>query len=535
MSMITRVATLLIALFAAGPAPGQTGYPARPVRVVVPFAPGGPSDVIARLLAQKFSESLGQQFYVENHAGGGGNLGTALAARTAPDGYTMLVASSSFMINPGLYAKIPYDPYTDFDPVTEIATTPNVLVVHPSVAVKSVRELVELIRANPGKYSYANPGTRSPPPVRRDVQARAQARHGCGAVSGRWADDSVRHWRSHADCIFVDAPRCAADQGRQTARARRDERPAKHCGARRADHGRSRRGGSGRRYPAGHPASERCPREAIDLLYRETVRVIALSDIKQKLAAIGFGPIGSTPALVRMLAVLGLISTGLYHALVYWALHYTTAINAQLLNSTIPLGVMLIGWLAFGARPGAREWLGFAVSFVGVAAILSHGDWHRLLALELNAGDLLVLVAMVAWSFYTLLLPRRPLELSPFAYIFVVGAFGLVGLAPFYAWELATGRGTFVVTPEAVAGIAYCAILASIVTTATLNFGVDRVGATRTSFFTHLVPVFGAALGVALLGERLGWYHLAGFAFILAGIALSNGALGALSKALRPG
>jgi len=137
MSMITRVATLLIALFAAGPAPGQTGYPARPVRVVVPFAPGGPSDVIARLLAQKFSESLGQQFYVENHAGGGGNLGTALAARTAPDGYTMLVASSSFMINPGLYAKIPYDPYTDFDPVTEIATTPNVLVVHPSVAVKA--------------------------------------------------------------------------------------------------------------------------------------------------------------------------------------------------------------------------------------------------------------------------------------------------------------------------------------------------------------------------------------------------------------
>ena len=237
----------------------------------------------------------------------------------------------------------------------------------------------------------------------------------------------------------------------------------------------------------------------------------------------------------RMLAVLGLISTGLYHALVYWALHYTTAINAQLLNSTIPLGVMLIGWLAFGARPGAREWLGFAVSFVGVAAILSHGDWQRLLALELNAGDLLVLVAMVAWSFYTLLLPRRPLELSPFAYIFVAGAFGLAGLAPFYAWELATGRGAFVVTPEAVAGIAYCAILASIVTTATLNFGVDRVGATRTSFFTHLVPVFGAALGVALLGERLGWYHLAGFAFILAGIALSNGALGALSKALRPG
>jgi drug/metabolite transporter (DMT)-like permease len=237
----------------------------------------------------------------------------------------------------------------------------------------------------------------------------------------------------------------------------------------------------------------------------------------------------------RMLAALGLMSTALYHALVYWALHYTTAINAQLLNSTIPLGVMLIGWLAFGVRPGGREWLGFAVSFVGVAAILSHGEWARLAALELNDGDLLVLVAMVVWSTYTLLLARRPLELSAFAYIFVSGAFGLAALAPVYAWELASGRGAFAVTPEVVAGIAYCAILASILTTVTLNYGVDRVGPARASFFTHLVPVFGAALGVVLLGERLGLYHLAGFALIVAGIAVSNGALAALSRALRTG
>jgi tripartite-type tricarboxylate transporter receptor subunit TctC len=140
----------------------QTGYPNRPVRVIVPFAPGGPSDAIARLLMQKFSENLGQQFYVENHAGGGGNLGTALAARATPDGYTILVASSSFMINPGLYAKVPYDPYNDFDPVTEIATTPNVLVVHPSVPVKTVRELIDFVRASAGKSSYANPGTGTP-------------------------------------------------------------------------------------------------------------------------------------------------------------------------------------------------------------------------------------------------------------------------------------------------------------------------------------------------------------------------------------
>jgi tripartite-type tricarboxylate transporter receptor subunit TctC len=118
--------------------------------------------VIARLLAQKFSENLGQQFYIENRAGGGGNLGTALAARAPADGYTILVASSSFMINPGLYAKVPYDPYNDFDPVTEIADTPNVLVVHPSLPVKTVEELIALVRARPGKLSYANPGTGTP-------------------------------------------------------------------------------------------------------------------------------------------------------------------------------------------------------------------------------------------------------------------------------------------------------------------------------------------------------------------------------------
>lgn len=237
----------------------------------------------------------------------------------------------------------------------------------------------------------------------------------------------------------------------------------------------------------------------------------------------------------RLLAVLGLMSTALYHALVYWALHYTTAINAQLLNSTIPLGVLLIGWLAFGARPGGRDWLGLAVSSVGVAAILSHGDWRRLAALELNTGDLLVLVAMVVWSTYTLLLPRRPLALSALAYVFVTGAFGLAGLVPFYAFELAAGRGGFALTPDAVAGIAYCAIASSIVTTVTLNYGIDRVGAARASFFTHLVPVFGAGLGYVLLGERLGLYHLAGFAFILAGIAVSNGVLAALGRARRAG
>jgi tripartite-type tricarboxylate transporter receptor subunit TctC len=297
MSMITRVATLLIALFAAGPASGQTGYPARPVRVVVPFAPGGPSDVIARLLAQKFSESLGQQFYVENHAGGGGNLGTALAARTAPDGYTMLVASSSFMINPGLYAKIPYDPYTDFDPVTEIATTPNVLVVHPSVAVKSVRELVELIRANPGKYSYANPGTGTPSHLSGEMFKLA-LKLDMVAVPFQGGGPMIQSViGGHTPIAFSSMPPAAPQirEGRLRALAVTSGRRsiAVPDVPTMAEAGVADQEGD---TPQGILLPRGAPREAIDLLYRETVRVIALSDIKQKLAAIGFEPIGSTPA-----------------------------------------------------------------------------------------------------------------------------------------------------------------------------------------------------------------------------------------------
>jgi len=107
-------------------------YPARPVRFLVPFAPGGPTDVSARLLATHLSRSLGQQFYIENQGGAGSNLGMGTAARSMPDGYTVLFVSTSFIVNPSLFAKIPYDPYKDFVPVMLAATSPNILTVNPS-------------------------------------------------------------------------------------------------------------------------------------------------------------------------------------------------------------------------------------------------------------------------------------------------------------------------------------------------------------------------------------------------------------------
>src|ERR1700742_2125366 len=153
-----------VLLLLSGIAPSlAAGYPNRPVRVVVGFPVGGPTDVIARLVAQKLSDSLGQQFYVENIGGAGGNTASGQVARATPDGYTIMAISTGFVVNPSLYAKVPYDPVKDFAAVSLVAVSPNVVVVNPSVPAKTLPELVQLIRDNPGKYSYAGPGVGSTP------------------------------------------------------------------------------------------------------------------------------------------------------------------------------------------------------------------------------------------------------------------------------------------------------------------------------------------------------------------------------------
>jgi tripartite-type tricarboxylate transporter receptor subunit TctC len=134
-------------------------YPTRPVRAIVPFAPGGQTDVVARLVAQKLANKLGQQFYIENVPGAGSSIGIGRAAQSAPDGYTLLfVDGVAFVTNPVLQSKVPYDPLNDFAAVAIAATTMQVLAVHPSVPAKTIQELVALIRDNPGKYSYASAG-----------------------------------------------------------------------------------------------------------------------------------------------------------------------------------------------------------------------------------------------------------------------------------------------------------------------------------------------------------------------------------------
>jgi tripartite-type tricarboxylate transporter receptor subunit TctC len=138
-------------------------YPARPIRLVVSVAAGGTNDVTARMIAQKLTEAWGQQVFVDNVPGGGEIVGTGQVAKAEPNGYTALFATGAFTLNPSLHSKLPYDTLKDFTPVTLVASGPHALTVHPSVPAKDVNELVALVRANPGKYSFASSGANTQP------------------------------------------------------------------------------------------------------------------------------------------------------------------------------------------------------------------------------------------------------------------------------------------------------------------------------------------------------------------------------------
>jgi tripartite-type tricarboxylate transporter receptor subunit TctC len=159
----------LAATFAALQAPaalaqaGPGGYPDKPVKIVVPFAAGGPTDIMSRLLAAKLSENTGKSFFIENQGGAGGNIGMGAVARAAPDGYTILICSPTLVVNPSLYASVPFNPLKDFVPITNVGESTHVVFVHPSVPAKSIKELIDHVKASPGKLSYASAGSGTVP------------------------------------------------------------------------------------------------------------------------------------------------------------------------------------------------------------------------------------------------------------------------------------------------------------------------------------------------------------------------------------
>ena len=153
---------LVLCLFALN-AEAQSDYPSRPVRIIVPSPPSGGTDIVARVLAQHFSNAFRQQFFVENKPGAGNVIGIEAAARAAPDGYTLLVSASTIALNSVLYKKVPYDPVRDFTPITLAATAPNILVVNPKLPINTVAELIAAAKAEPGKLTYGTPGIGTSP------------------------------------------------------------------------------------------------------------------------------------------------------------------------------------------------------------------------------------------------------------------------------------------------------------------------------------------------------------------------------------
>ena len=221
-----------------------------------------------------------------------------------------------------------------------------------------------------------------------------------------------------------------------------------------------------------------------------------------------------------VLAVFGAIGAGGFTLLGYWGVSYTTAVNATLLNSSLPLFVVPLSWLLLGLTVSGRQLAGLALSLGGVVTIVSAGSLQTFAQLALNPGDFLLLGGAFLWAVYTVMLKWRP-PLRALSFLFTTVAAAAAVSLPFYLWEMWTGR-TMTVTPTAIATIAYLAIFPSIVAYVCWNQAVAAVGPNVAGFFNPVIPVFGILFAVIFLGEPLRAYHLAGFALVLGGVVLTS-------------
>ena len=282
-------------LVVAPPAWGQT-YPTHPVRVIVSAAAGGPSDVIGRVVAQKLGERLGQQFYVENIPAGAGNVAVGMVAKAVPDGYTLLSPTSAVVINPSLYANLPYDTLRDFAPVTLVAASPHVLTVNPSLPARSVQELIQLVRANPGKLSYASPGTGTTGQLAGELFKLSLGLDLTHVPFNGAAPAVLSTIGGHTPIMFTALPSAAANikdgKLRALAVTSAERDPQFPDVPTLAELGFPDQVST---FIACILAPAGTPRPVVDTLQQEIARMIALPDVKERLAAIGFTPVANTP------------------------------------------------------------------------------------------------------------------------------------------------------------------------------------------------------------------------------------------------
>jgi tripartite-type tricarboxylate transporter receptor subunit TctC len=264
--------------------------------MIVPYAPGGPADILGRLVAQKLSEQFGKQFYVENIGGAGGNLGLGQGARAPADGHTVVVIPPNLVVNPLMYDTVPYDPYKSFDPITVAVRSPTVLTVHPSLAVNTVKDLVALVKDGIGKYSFASPGIGTPPHLigehfrlSLDLDLVHVPFNSAGLAVGSVV-------AGHTPIAFTSLPPAVPQikEGKLralavTSASRSSALPDVPSMT-----------------EAGYPDIEGegwfafivpsgTPKAITTLLHREIIKAIALPEIKEKMATLGFEAVGNSP------------------------------------------------------------------------------------------------------------------------------------------------------------------------------------------------------------------------------------------------
>jgi len=298
MRSFLKTCALFAALAVAATAPAfAAGYPERPVKIVVPFAAGGPTDVMARMLAQKLGERLGQNFIVENLPGAGGNIGTTNVARSTPDGYTLLLVSSSYTVNPSLYKNCPYDPYKDFIPITLAAITPNILIVNPSVPAKTPKELIEAMKANPNKYTDASPGVGTTPHLAAELfkasykldYVIAPYKGGGPAAQAVLANEtpfSFVAMTPTTQLVKTGKLRALAVTTKKRSAALPDVPTMAEAGIT----------GQESETIQGVLAPKGTPKEIVEKLQKEIAAIVAMPDLQSKMIPLGFDPVGSTSA-----------------------------------------------------------------------------------------------------------------------------------------------------------------------------------------------------------------------------------------------
>jgi tripartite-type tricarboxylate transporter receptor subunit TctC len=272
-------------------------YPARPVKVVVPVAPGGANDTTARLVAQKLSESFGQQFYCENQVGAGGNIAFAATAKAPKDGYTILAAGGNFVINPSLYARVPYDPFNDFAPVSLMCSSPHVVAVNPSVPAATLQELVALLKANPGKFSYGSAGRGTPAHLAGELFRLAYGLDITHVPFGGGGPAMTATIGNHIPMTFAALPTAAPYVKGGNVRAlgmmsgkRSSVLPDVPTMAELGAANLEADIVTGLVVPAGTPG------EIIEVLHRAIVTIMAAPGFRSRLAALGFEVVANSPA-----------------------------------------------------------------------------------------------------------------------------------------------------------------------------------------------------------------------------------------------